>query len=165
MPKKSGFTLIELLVVISIIGVLSAIGSAVYSRVQAKARDAKRIADIDVITKSLETSKDFTTGIYTNKLDTDFPSNSIPTDPTSTRSYCICAGSSFGTDYSFQAWQQLSNPPYSLVRDGCLTAGCRGMDPWVKVSSNPFPDNTRFWSICAVKEAVDQVYCKHSLGN
>lgn len=50
-----GFTLIELLVSITIIGLLSAVGTVSYSYVRAKARDAKRVADIRTIRNAIET--------------------------------------------------------------------------------------------------------------
>ena len=54
MKKQSGFTLIELLVVIAIIGLLSSIVlvSLVSSRM--KARDAKRIGDVNQLAKAME---------------------------------------------------------------------------------------------------------------
>ncbi|MFN3301932.1 MAG: type II secretion system protein [Patescibacteria group bacterium] len=52
--RKKGFTLIELLVVIAIIGILAAIGITALSSARAKARDAKRIADLKNIQAALE---------------------------------------------------------------------------------------------------------------
>jgi len=54
-PKgKSAFTLIELLVVIAIIGILVTISIVSLSNARAKARDAKRVADIKQIQTALE---------------------------------------------------------------------------------------------------------------
>lgn len=52
--RKEGFTLIELLVVIAIIGMLSSVVLASLNSVRAKARDTRRIADLDQIRKALE---------------------------------------------------------------------------------------------------------------
>lgn len=53
MNHSKGFTLIELLVVIAIIGLLASIVVASLSSVQAKARDARRMEDIDAFRKAL----------------------------------------------------------------------------------------------------------------
>ena len=58
-----GFTLIELMVVIAIIGLLSTIVVTSLSTVRAKARDAKRVADIKTIELTLEVYYD-TNRIY-----------------------------------------------------------------------------------------------------
>jgi type II secretion system protein G len=52
--KNIGFTLIELLVVISIIGILSTLAIVSLNNVRSKARDSKRISDINQIQKALE---------------------------------------------------------------------------------------------------------------
>ena len=52
--KQKGFTLVELLVVISIIGMLSAIIFASFSRAREGSRVAKRIADLKQIENALE---------------------------------------------------------------------------------------------------------------
>ncbi|OGG79743.1 hypothetical protein A3A39_04430 [Candidatus Kaiserbacteria bacterium RIFCSPLOWO2_01_FULL_54_13] len=53
MKNSRGFTLIELLVVIAIIGLLASIVVASLSSVQAKARDARRMEDVDAFRKAL----------------------------------------------------------------------------------------------------------------
>lgn len=52
--KRDGFTLLELLVVITIIGLLSSVGLASYTRAQARARDAKRQSDLTTLRNALE---------------------------------------------------------------------------------------------------------------
>ncbi len=49
-----GFTLIELLIAISIIAILSVVGLVIFSGVQAKARDGKRVNDLQQIQVALE---------------------------------------------------------------------------------------------------------------
>ena len=52
--NKKGFTLIELLVVIAIIGLLSTFAVVALSQTRAKARDARRLADLKQIQLALE---------------------------------------------------------------------------------------------------------------
>lgn len=51
---KKGFTLFELLVSISIIGILTALGVVSFSAAQKKARDSRRIQDMDAVQKAAE---------------------------------------------------------------------------------------------------------------
>ena|SRR3990167_4696752 len=52
--SESGFTLIELLVVVGIIAILATIGAVNFAGARAKARDAKRIADIKQMQAAIE---------------------------------------------------------------------------------------------------------------
>ncbi len=51
---KRGFTIVELLIVIVVIAILAAITIVAYNGIQARARDASRKSDIEVIAKALE---------------------------------------------------------------------------------------------------------------
>ncbi len=51
---RKGFTLVELLVVIAIIGLLTASVSFAITSVRARARDAKRAAEMDQLSKALD---------------------------------------------------------------------------------------------------------------
>jgi len=51
---RRGFTLVELLVVMTIIGLLSTIATVNYSSSRMKARDARRLADMDAFRTALE---------------------------------------------------------------------------------------------------------------
>jgi len=52
--NKKGFTLIELLVVVAIIGLLSTLSILALNTARARARDAKRVADVKQIQTALE---------------------------------------------------------------------------------------------------------------
>ena len=52
--KNDGFTLIELLVVIAIIGILASIALVAFRSSQAKARNIRRVSDLNSIAKALE---------------------------------------------------------------------------------------------------------------
>jgi prepilin-type N-terminal cleavage/methylation domain-containing protein len=71
--NKKAFTLIELLVVIAIIGLLSTLSILALNQARARARDAKRIADVKQIQTALE--------LYYNS-EGDYPATGIVTgDP------------------------------------------------------------------------------------
>lgn len=61
---SSGFTLFELLVSISIIAILTAIASASFSGAQRKARDSRRISDMNTIQKAAEQYYSFANYTY-----------------------------------------------------------------------------------------------------
>lgn len=141
---SKGFTLVELLVVISIIAILGTIGFTIFATTQKTARDGKRIADLDAIAKSLESSRDFTTNTYVNRLAADFP-NGIPTDPKGTTSYCIST----------------STTQSKIAAPAVWTSGCP--TGWSAVSSTAFATGTKSWTVCAVKENNNTVECRYSI--
>lgn len=88
--NPQGFTLVELLVVISIIAILSVIGITVFGNVQRTARDARRKADIDAISKAMEANYNTANcvGTYCALLATFFANGQIPIDPINTGTTC-----------------------------------------------------------------------------
>lgn len=101
-PKTgAGFTLVELLVVIVIIAILAVIGFAVLGSQTGNARDARRKADIEEITKAYELNYNQETGLYQPIAANQFTSGKIPQSPektdylnsvsTDSKSYTVCA--------------------------------------------------------------------------
>lgn len=77
-----GFTLIELLVVITIIAILAVIGLAIFSGVQARARNAKRRQDVIAIGKAMEVNKGSTAATYPVVSGSWFAGGGIPQEGT-----------------------------------------------------------------------------------
>jgi len=99
----SAFTLIEILIVVVIIAILSGVVIAVINpaRYSARANDAKRIRDIEIISQALSQSY-ADNNVYPGTANTVVkPSDlalgaylgAIPTDPTATLAYCYKLGS------------------------------------------------------------------------
>lgn len=55
--KANGFTIVELLIVIVVIAILAAISIVAYNGIQDRATNARRLNDMEVITKALEMYK------------------------------------------------------------------------------------------------------------
>ncbi|MEI7452190.1 MAG: FISUMP domain-containing protein [Candidatus Falkowbacteria bacterium] len=140
--RKSAFTLIELLVVIAIIGILATIAVVALQNARAKARDARRIADVKQIQTALElffndqgrypTTAEFGIGsIYSTTTNgTTSYMVKIPTAPTPNDNNCsttdnVYKYSSFGgADYSLNFC--LGGPSGSL-RSGVNNASPTGI--------------------------------------
>jgi type IV pilus assembly protein PilA len=86
--SAKGFTLIELMVAVSIIAILAVIGLTVYQGVQQRARDARRKADIDSISKALEVNYSESTAAYIPLTTLMFSAQQVPTDPLNGATNC-----------------------------------------------------------------------------
>jgi prepilin-type N-terminal cleavage/methylation domain-containing protein len=95
-----GFTLIELMVVIAIIGILASIIMVSLSSAQAKARDARRIADINTLKLSLEMYYNDNLK-YPSSLGALVPNymSVLPTDPSFSGSNSCTNGTQSGCYY------------------------------------------------------------------
>lgn len=113
MNKKRGFTLFELLVSISIIAILTALATISYSSAQKKARDARRVEDMDAFQKAEEqwymvNKSAYNAACFPGSQWQDSGGNivfTVPSDPKSTSgwtnyktgpgcsaaAYCLCA--------------------------------------------------------------------------
>lgn len=108
MKRKNGFTLFELLVSISIVAILSALAIVSFSSAQKKARDSRRVQDINLLQKAAEQYYMLSNSSYPTSMaiGTSWSAGgqsvleAVPTDPkgvgyTATfvggSSYCICS--------------------------------------------------------------------------
>ena len=94
--NQRAFTLFELLVSISIIGILTALGVVSFSGAQKKARDARRVQDMNLVQKAAEMYYSLNQYVYPisgnsgEKWQTDSGQTvleSFPTDPKDTDDY------------------------------------------------------------------------------
>ena len=98
--KKKGFTLIELLVVVAIIGLLATLSIVALNNARARARDAKRVADVKQIQTALELYYN-DQGAYPASLGTTVASGttvymtSVPTAPTPNDGACTTSNNPY----------------------------------------------------------------------
>lgn len=161
--KRNGFTLIELLVVIAIIAILSTIVMTGLSSARAKARDAKRVADIKNIQLALSLyytdNNMYPTNIYSTSGTA--PANGlsptympvVPTDPQN------------GTNYSYMPYRlsggsacNASNPPViyylgALMEDSTNSALTSDVDTAPGASYAVCTGSTAFSGLSAAASA------------
>jgi prepilin-type N-terminal cleavage/methylation domain-containing protein len=118
--NKLAFTLIELLIVMAIIGILSTATVVSLNQAKAKARDARRLADVAQIKKALDIYY-YSEGIYPNAGPTGTVCHQLPAVATCTSM----------TASPFTAWipaltnfidQPLPIDPINRVEDGIVYA-------------------------------------------
>lgn len=139
---SKGFTLIELLIVVTILGILALIGVAAFRGLQGRGNDEKRNADLNAIASALEVNR--VAGKYVGLADSQFASGKIPTDPISTRHYCISHNTA-GT---------------AISKPAAWAAGCTA--PFVQVASGVPDANTTIWMVCATLQDDSTVGCRNS---
>lgn len=81
--RQTGFTLIELIVTVTIIAVLTVVGVVSYSGTNKKARDNRRMADLEKIRVALELYRQATGSTYPVDEDSLVPTylQAFPVDP------------------------------------------------------------------------------------
>lgn len=115
--ESKGFTLVELLVVVSIIGILSVIGLAIFTGIQPRARDSRRQADLEAISKAMEVGYSESTGRYSNLTESMFSSSRVPTDPLNGSTSCqgnyckYCVKTSAGNCEALDSTVGAGQPP------------------------------------------------------
>ncbi|MBU1000528.1 prepilin-type N-terminal cleavage/methylation domain-containing protein [Patescibacteria group bacterium] len=151
--SNSGFTLVELLVVVTIIALLGTIGISAFIVAQRTARDGKKIADINSIAKSIESSKNYSTGTYAysgTALSEDFP-RGITADI----KYAYCIKTSTGTDLT-----GIVDPTVDI---SWTVNDCPDDYLVVNSSMEAFAVSTKSWKLCALLEKSNSLFCITSL--
>lgn len=116
--RSRGFTLIELLVVIAIIGLLSSVVLASLNTARAKARDARRLADLHQIQTAMELYRS-TCGTYVVRVN--------------------CTGTTYGSDGSGWFNYTAYSGTAGSVAQGLVNAGAFSSvisDPWGVTTSD-----------------------------
>ena len=115
-PRNKGFTLIELLVVISIIGLLSSVVLASVNEARARARDPRRISDLNQIRNAL--------ALYYSQ-----------------NGNYVGTGSGCGSAGAGNGFFNLGSPSYPATIASCLVSagylGAEIIDPTGGVTSSP----------------------------
>jgi len=110
---RQGFTLVELLVVIAIIGVLATLVLLQLGAARARARDTKRIADINQVRSAIELYFEDQGGVYPTDIYADVNAGGldksqyivrVPLDPLTEATYGYCYSN---TGRSYQVWAEL----------------------------------------------------------
>jgi len=123
--KKNGFTLFELLVSISIIAVLTAVAVVSFGGVNKRARDSKRISDLEKIRLALEAAKQVG-GTYPVSLQSLTTPNTgflqqIPKDPKTGVIYVYTRTSNYVYQIgaSMEDLGSTNSVPFSCGSGGC----------------------------------------------
>jgi len=121
--KKKGFTLIELLVVIAIIGILATIVLVSLGSARSKARDTRRMSDMQQLSLAMEMYYDKYTYVYPTPGTFDVYVAALtgsaligakPVDPGS-NTYWALAAASFASASQYCFYVLLENPPTGVA--------------------------------------------------
>lgn len=159
--NPSGFTLVELLVVVAIIAILAIIGTVIFSGVQAKARDAKRQAEIISISKAFEANKTSGSTSYPAITPAWFAGGVIPFD-TYTGATAPVYSIAYVTSTSCVVGRGTANWSSSSANPGALTftltpASCGTL---VIGAVSTAPANITSFQVCALLESgTNNIFC------
>jgi type II secretion system protein G len=171
--SSKGFTLIELLVVIAIIGILATLVLLQVGSARAKARDAKRVADVSQIRSALELYLDENTTYPLAVQDggagpyrpvttgmTYLGGGTVPKDPSTAQNYPYAVNSATPTKY--QIWSELENytrAPLTSDSDvNTLAAGTWQPNASGDGTGTPGVDGASEAATCTAAAAEDCVY-------
>jgi len=119
--KQKGFTLVELLVVIAIIGVLATLVLLQLGTARARARDTKRITDINQIRTAVESYFEDNGGTYPTTIDQTTLGKyltKVPVDPLTGQAYGYAYHSIGGGRVDgYQVWVKLEQTAAALNGD------------------------------------------------
>lgn len=161
--NPSGFTLVELLVVVAIIAILAIIGAVIFSGVQAKARDAKRQAEIIAIAKAFEANKTSGSTSYPAITTAWFAGGVIPSDtytgatpPVYSIAYVDTTSCVVGRATT-ASWDSSSSNPASSTFTLTPPTGCGTL---VIGAVSTAPANITSFQICALLESgTTNIFC------
>ena len=160
-----GFTLVELLVVIAIISVLATLLLLQLGVARAKARDAKRIADVNQVRSALELYFDDNGSYLANNVMTPLASRyliNIPKDPLAPGCTDTYGGTGTGPGFCYgYAWTSTVTAPAKMMIWAELEQNNRnalGNDTDINSTGWSGAPQTGATEVCAVTNAVDCVY-------
>lgn len=127
---QKGFTLVELLVVIAIIGVLATLVLLQLGTARARARDTKRIADVNQIRTAVESYFEDNGGSYPTVIDATTLSKyltKVPNDPLTAQPYGYAYHDAGGGRIDgYQIWAKLEQTAAALNGDGDIDSKSLG---------------------------------------